>query len=296
MKKIIYNGDRELAGVLKDLPLEKADAAIFGAPTDHASGYRPGARWGPQAVREASCWMSDFCTQKGEYLRDKLSLVDEGDIDADTDKLVEIDRRIGSKANQIIKAGAMPVLLGGDHSVTFPAVKAVGETGLIYFDAHPDLLTKAHGERYSHACVLRRILELGTVKPENVVIVGLRSPEPPEFQYLKQNKIKFFTALEVEDIGAEKAVRSALKAATKNVKQLYVSIDMDCLDPAFAPAVENPSPGGLSTRDLIRACRILGPKVSAFDVVEVAPIYETGSITAKAAARFVLEMLSAKFA
>ncbi len=296
MKHIIYKGNREFAGVLKDLPLEKADAAIFGAPTDCAAGFRPGARWGPQAVREASCWMSDFCTKDGEYLRDKLSLVDEGDINFDTDHLSEIDALIEAKARKIISAGALPVLLGGDHSVTLPVVKALGKTGLIYFDAHPDLLTKAHGEKYSHACVLRRVLELGTVSPKNAVIVGLRSPEPPEFQYLKKNKIKFFTALEVEDFGAEEVIIEALKLASRGVKKLYVSIDMDCLDPAFAPAVENPSPGGLSSRDLIRACRILGRKVSAFDVVEVAPIYETGGITAKAAARFVLELLSARFA
>ncbi len=273
---------------------ERADAVILGAPTDLAAHYRRGAAEGPAAIRAASRWIPQYSTASGRSLAELAKIADAGDVDLKGARdLHEINRRIKRAVERVLASGGLPVLLGGDHSITIPAAEAHGKKlGVIYFDAHPDILDVS-GSRYGHGTVLRRLIDSGTVAPENIAMIGIREEEPAELAYMKKHAILHFDPLQVEDEGIEKITRLALSAAGRKTTGIYLSIDMDCLDAAFAPGVENPAPGGLQTREVMRAVRSIGPKMVGMDVTEVAPRYDCGDITARAAARFVLDALGA---
>ena len=220
-----------------------------------------------------------------------LPLHDAGDLDvsADAKKTVEICRLV---AADVVAAGKVPVAIGGEHTITLGILKGFGnkakKTAVVSFDAHLDLRGEFLGLQLSHTTFMRRINE--KVKPAKIVEVGTRSVCQEELDYAKEAGIEFFSTQQIRKEGTQKIIEQVKEkiAAYENV---YLSVDMDVLDPAFAPAVQNPEADGISTGDLLDiVCALCDKRVVGFDVVEVAPVYDQG-ISAVAAAKVMFEML-----
>jgi agmatinase len=259
----------------------KPDTVILGVPYDAMSTNRRGAARGPEAIRRASSERSlNPCTEEGASLCEITRLVDRGDIELseDPERMAEAVRKAVSG---ILEEGATPLLLGGDHSITAPAVKALsqarGKIDVLYIDAHPDLYEEYDGQARSHACTGYRIAT--EVEFGRFVQVGVRMPAKGHLDKAKELGIQAITAYHLvtpEELRFE--------------NPLYLSVDLDCLDPAFAPGVGNPVPGGLSTRELLDVLKSVSGRIVAADVVEFVPEYDLSEITATAAARLVLEI------
>jgi agmatinase len=271
-------------------PFETADYVVFGVPFDVTSTYRTGARFGPNAIRQASLNI-ETCSFRTEIDVEDLRLHDLGDlhVSTDTKRTVEMLKLV---VEDITSAGKMPVGLGGEHTLTFGVMKGLGakarETALVSFDAHLDLRGEFLGVKLSHATHMRRINE--EVKLAKIVEVGTRAACKEERVYAEKAEIDFFTSHQIRKEGpAQTAQRLREKLAP--YKNVYLSIDMDVLDPAYAPAVQNPEPEGIETHALIDVvCALCDNRVVGFDVVEVAPNYDQG-LSAITAAKVVFEVL-----
>lgn len=268
---------------------EEADYVILGVPFDATSTFRSGARFAPAAIREASLNIETYSFRSGVDLED-LSIHDAGDLHV-SGKTDETLRRVELVCRDILRDGKIPVLIGGEHTVTFGAVKSVGaELALVSFDAHLDLRDEYMDERLCHATFMRRINE--EIKPKRIIEVGTRAVCREELRYASESSnIKYITSRRI--------LRSHLEDTLKEIRKLlvgcnkiYVTVDMDVLDPAFAPAVQNPEPEGISMSLLLDILLgICDQRLVAFDVVEVAPQYD-GGITAINAAKIIFEALS----
>jgi agmatinase len=269
---------------------EKADYIIFGVPFDVTSTYRTGARFGPNAIREASLNIETYSFRTGIDVED-LPLHDLGDLHvlADTEKTLE---RITLVVKEILEAGKTPVVIGGEHTITLGAAKGLGNrasrTAIVSFDAHLDLRNEFMGLKLSHTTFMRRLNE--EVTPAKIIEVGTRAVCKEELAYAKKAGIEFFTAQQIRNDGIEETIKQ-LKEKLAECKNTYFSIDMDILDPAFAPAVQNPESDGLEPHTLLDIlCRICDRRVIGFDVVEIAPNYDQG-VSAIQAAKTIFEAL-----
>jgi agmatinase len=271
-------------------PFEEADYAIFGVPFDVTSTYRTGARFGPNAIRQASLNIETYGFRTGIDVED-LSLHDLGDLHVltSTEKTLE---RIALVVKEIVEAGKTPVMIGGEHTITLGATKGLGNkasrTAIVSFDAHLDLRNEFMSLKLSHTTFMRRLNE--EVKPARIIEVGTRAVCKEELAYAKKAGIEFFTAQQIRNEGAEQIVK-LLKEKLAKCRSTYFSIDMDVLDPAYAPAVQNPEPEGLETHMLLDIlCNICDKRLLGFDVVEIAPDYDQG-VSAIQAAKVMFEML-----
>jgi agmatinase len=271
-------------------PFEKADYVIFGVPFDVTSTYRTGARFGPNAIREASLNIETYSFRTGIDVED-LSIHDLGDlhISTATEKTLE---RIALVVKDLLEAGKKPITIGGEHTITLGAVKGLGNetsrTAVASFDAHLDLRNEFMGLKLSHTTFMRRLNE--EVKPAKIIEVGTRAVCKEELAYAKRAGIEFFTAQQIRNDGIEETIRQLKKKLAK-YKNTYFSVDMDVLDPAYAPAVQNPEPEGLKTHMLLDIlCNICDERLLGFDVVEVAPNYDQG-VSAIQAAKTIFETL-----
>ncbi|WP_087038054.1 agmatinase [Thermococcus litoralis] len=263
---------------------KKPNLYILGIPWDNSSSFRRGCAEGPRAIREATSEeLYNSFNEDLVNLAEHWSYKDLGDIKADTfEELVE-------KVNAIVRKhynGELFLFLGGDHSITYATFKAIKEAsnedfGLIYFDAHPDMYPEYDGDEYSHACTVRRLIEEGWVKGENVVQIGVRAPTREQVEFAKEHGVKIISA---SGIYRSPVIQVPFEKA-------YLSFDMDVLDPAFAPGVGNPEPGGLSTRELVEVIKSLNVEIIAFDIVELNPKYDYKGISAFAAAKIIREVL-----
>ena len=269
-----------------------ADVVVWGVPTDCGAGTgRLGAAGGPRAIRAASNIWNTVRTSSGYEFPKHGRLADLGDLD-----LARVPR---DRVHEAIRAGApelapgrLTVAIGGDHSVTLPILEASPETwALVYLDAHPDCIDHYRGDRRSHACTLRRLVEAGRVDPAKSTVLGMRAPEAEEVEWLAARGVRAITAWEVRDAGIEAACRSALRRA--GTAPLYLSIDMDVLDAGCVPGVENPEPGGLSSAEALWASSALAPRARAADLVEVTGDCDPAGITAKTAARMLIDVVGA---
>ncbi|HOX06873.1 MAG TPA: arginase family protein [Planctomycetota bacterium] len=272
--------------------LSNADAVIWGIPTDCGAGTgRLGAKRGPKAIREASRIWNTARTSSGFQFPDHGGLVDLGDVDLAGAKRADVRRRIAAAAPPI-EPGRLNVMLGGDHSVTRPVLEAAGgRWGLIYMDAHPDCIDAYHGDRDSHACVVRRLVESGRVDPRRTVVLGMSAPEAEEVEWLAKHRVEAITSWQVAKTGIEKACRRATQIAGGG--PLYLSIDMDVIEAGSVPGVENPEPGGISTREALWAMDFFGRRADAADLVEVSGDADPAGITAKTAARMLFDLIGA---
>lgn len=257
-----------------------AQFALLGLPYDAGSSYRPGARLAPQAIRALSSSLN-ACTEDGLDLS-QLRASDRGDL-ALSNRVHPAFSAIETALGTVLEAGTVPLVLGGDHSVTFPCFKATlarhPGLRLLYLDAHPDLYDRYDGDPSSHACVVRRVLELDGMEGKRITQVGIRATTPEQRACARQHGIRTVPAWEVE------------RFVYASDDPVYLSFDIDVLDPAFAPGCGNPVPGGLSSRQALSLIQTLKIPVVALDVVEVNPLLDPSGITALAAARVVVELL-----
>lgn len=269
-----------------------ADVAIWGVPTDCGAGTgRLGAAGGPRVIRAASHTWNTVRTSAGFEFAKHGRVADLGDLDLSRVRRGRVHEFIRAGAPELA-AGRLTVAIGGDHSVTLPILEAAaGSWALVYLDAHPDCIDHYHGDRRSHACTLRRLVEAGRVDPAKSTVLGMRAPEAEEVEWLAAHGVQAITAWEIRDEGIEEACRSALCRAGDG--PVYLSIDMDVLDAACVPGVENPEPGGISSAEALWACAALAPHARAADLVEVTADCDPAGITAKTAARMLLDMVGA---
>jgi agmatinase len=269
---------------------EKANYIILGVPFDVTSTYRTGARFGPNAIRQASLNIETFSMRTGIDVED-LSLHDLGDlhVTANTEKTLETLERV---INSIIKNGKTPVTIGGEHTITLGITRSLRDnatkTAIVSFDAHLDLRNEFLGLKLSHTTFMRRINE--EVKPAKIIEVGTRAVCKEELTYAKKAGVKFLTSQQIRRDGSKRSA-NWLKNELDGYKSIYLSVDMDILDPAYVPAAQNPEADGLETPVLLdlleSAC---DNRVVGLDVLEIAPNYDQG-VSAIQAAKVIFELL-----
>ncbi len=269
---------------------EEADYVILGVPFDVTGTHRTGARFGPNAIRGASLNMETYSFRTDIDIQE-LQLHDLGDLHISTNTNKTL-RRLELVIKDILEAGKTPITLGGEHTITLGILKGLGnkasKTAIISFDAHLDLRNEFLGLKLSHSTFLRRTNE--ETKPAKIFEVGTRAVCKEELNYARKADIEFFTARQIRKEGAQQIAKQ-LKEKLAGYENLYLSIDMDSLDPAYAPAVQNPEPEGLETYTLLDILHdICDNRVIGFDVVEITPNFDQG-VSAIQAAKIVLEAL-----
>ena len=258
---------------------EEAKYIIFGVPFDATSTYRTGARFAPNAIRQASLNIETYSFRSGMDIED-LALHDAGDLPVSTDlqKTLDCTRLV---VDDILAAGKVPVALGGEHTVSLGVARGLGakaaRTAVVSFDAHLDLRCEFLGSTLSHTTFMQVISE--QVKPAKLIEVGTRSACKEELAYAKKAGVEFLTSQQIIRKGAEQ-IAEQLTMKLSSYDYLYFTLDMDVLDPAFAPAVQNPEPEGISTTDLLDLVLAQCDKrVIGFDIVEIAPVYRPWNLS-----------------
>jgi len=288
----------------EELARARPDVAIVGAPYDEGTSHRPGARFGPNAIRAATYHAGSVNSLQLDIQPfDWLACADAGDapiVPGNPERAHEVIRR---KVAVVMQAGAIPIVLGGDHSITWPTATAVAEgvapqsLGIVHFDAHADTAASTWGSLRSHGTPMRRLIESGAVAGRNFVQVGLRGywPPPETLDWMRENGLRWHFMTEIEERGAEAVVADAIAEALDGPERIYLSVDIDVLDPGMAPGTGTPEPGGMLTRELLRAIRqvVSAVDLAGMDVVEVAPAYDVAEVTGAAANRCVMEAISA---
>ncbi|MFQ6086517.1 MAG: agmatinase [Candidatus Bathyarchaeia archaeon] len=266
---------------------EESDYVILGVPFDATSTYRTGARFAPLAIREASLNIETYSFRSGIDLED-LKIHDLGDLHV-AGEVEETLKRLEKIARELLATRKLPVFIGGEHTITLGIMRAVGKSAaIISFDAHLDLRNEYMDMTTSHTTFMRRIHE--QMHPIRIIEIGTRAVCKEELEYAEKSGIHFITNHQILDDGVEKTMRT-IKEQLTNVKKTYITIDMDVLDPAFAPGVQNPEPDGLTMNTFLNLlCGLCDQRVMALDLVEVAPNYDNGT-TAIQTARTLFEAL-----
>jgi len=278
--------------------LAGVDVAIVGAPTDDLVSDRPGSRFGPRAIRAAGCPPGPHL-EAGVDGFAELRVLDYGDAPVLPADPVASHAAIERTVGEVLDAGAIPIVLGGDHGIAEPNIRACaarhGPLGLVHFDAHTDTGTQVFGVERSHGTPMRRLVEAGDVDPRRYVQLGLRGywPGEAEFAWQAERGIVSLFMHDLRQLGIERAVEEATAAVGEG--PVYLSVDIDVLDPAFAPGTGTPEPGGMATADLLRACRELAARLDLVgaELVEVIPTaVGSADTTALAADRVVREVIT----
>jgi len=280
------------------------DVAIIGAPFDDAVSHRPGARFGPRAIREAQYTSGSINSLQLDIEPfEHLTVVDAGDANIVPAWIERGHAFIYRKVHEVARTGAIPIVLGGDHSITWPSATAVAEVrrpgtvGIVHFDAHADTANDDWGVLAGHGTPMRRLIESGAVLGKNFVQVGLRGYWPPVdvFEWMKDNGLRYHFMREIEERGADAVVDDAIAEALDGADSIYLSIDVDVVDPGLAPGTGTPEPGGLMTRELLRAIRriVAAVDLAGMDIVEVSPPYDHAEQTSMIGNRAALEAISA---
>lgn len=243
--------------------------AIMGIPFDSTTSYKPGARHGPNAVREASYNFESYNLSFNRQLT--VANYDIGDVQVNYGNYQKTNHMIKDTVKTVLEMGLKPIAIGGEHTITNGVIDAIhdydedlfSKMTVVHFDAHFDMRDEYLGEKYSHATVLRRVHELN---PKEIIQLGIRSAEYEEYEYVKQeDNITYYTSYNIQDKKEE-----ILKELEKIKSPIYITVDIDVLDPAYAPSVGTPSPCGITPRDLEDMIRVLSLKNTlGLDVVEV---------------------------
>jgi len=272
-----------------DLNKDKPAFGILGVPFDSTTTYQPGARYGPLFVREASYNFEKYNLFLNKSLNTRVH--DIGNLESVPGNFNKTCLNLESVISSLLEERIVPITIGGEHSISYGVVKSYDTTGtldmqdvtILHFDAHMDLRDDYMGEKFSHATVMRRIHDL---KPGHIIQMGIRSASKAETQFAQDEGIDYYTPPEIKDDiqGMEKIIRQI-------DGPIYVTVDMDVLDPSYAPSVGTPTPGGLEPRDLERLIFSLrGKEVIGLDVVEVSS-NSIGDITSINAAKTILDFL-----
>jgi agmatinase len=281
--------------------LTDANLAVVGIPWDISSSYRLGSAKAPSKIRAATTGeLYNPYTEKGLNIQHKWKIFDCGDVKISTKKESEVKELLFKTINPLSKEIKNFLFLGGDHLSTYFSVCALTKIkafsdkkiGILYLDSHPDLYNDYKGNPYSHACVLRRIIEESPINPEDICQVGIRAATPEQIDYGEKNGISMITTEKILNNGIKSISNEVMESFDNSVDIIYLSIDLDVLDPAFVPGVGNPEPGGLSTAQLIQIIKNIQPlPIFSFDIVELNPTYDYDQIGAFAAAKIIKETL-----
>jgi agmatinase len=285
---------------------QDADVVILGAPFDGGTSHRAGARFGPQYIRQ-TCYLPHDGSRpslalRADGLRD-LRVYDAGDVELFSGDAARSVRDLQEAVYTVTAAGAMPLILGGDHTITWPDAAGVaqhagqGRVSMIHFDAHADTGNIEFGSLIGHGQPMRRLIESGAVRGDRFLQVGLRGywPEPETLDWMAGQRMRSYEMTEIGERGLKECLTEAFGIAMDDCDGVFLSVDIDVCDPGHAPGTGTPEPGGLSARQLLDAVRRIAYElpVLGMDVVEVSPPYDHAEITSFLANRVVLEALSA---
>jgi agmatinase len=284
----------------------QADVVIVGAPFDGGASYRGGARFGPQALR-AACYLEHDGSRTSLAMRvdglKDLTVVDAGDVELYSGDAARSCADLEIEIERIARSGAIPVVLGGDHTITWPDATGVarargwGKVALIHFDAHADTGDITFGSLIGHGQPMRRLIESGAVRGDRFLQIGLRGywPEPETLDWMAEQGMRSYEMTEIVTRGLNDCLTEAFEIALTDCDGIFLSVDIDVCDPGHAPGTGTPEPGGLSSRELLDAVRRICYElpVVGMDIVEVSPPYDHADITALLGNRVVLEALSA---
>lgn len=275
-----------------------AMAAIYGIPFDATSIGRTGANYGPRGMREVSYQSLSFNARLDFDIIDALAPVDCGDCELALGNPAVTFERAAADIGEILDAGALPLTLGGDHSITIPAVRAVRERfenpGLVLIDTHLDTAQDVGGEELNHCCPITRAVDAG-FPPEHIALVAISGWMNPrtEIEYCREKGITVIWLDEIEQKGIDWAVDRARGVSRKGTDGVYLSFDIDSVDAAFAPGTCCPTPGGLTAREAIRLVRgVSAGGLIGADVVEVAPSLDPTTATSLLGARIAVEAMA----
>jgi agmatinase len=283
-----------------------ADVVVLGAPFDGGTSHRPGARFGPQAIRTTDYLAHDgsrpHLALRADALRD-LRVVDAGDVELPPGDILASLTALEEAVTAVARAGAVPVVLGGDHCVTYADARGVaahhgpGRVSMVHFDAHADTGNIEFGSLWGHGQPMRRLIESGALRGDRFLQIGLRGywPGPETLAWMAEESMRSFEMTEIGARGLAACLDEAFAIAIDGCDGVFLSVDIDVADPGHAPGTGTPEPGGLTARELLDAVRrvCLELPVVGMDVVEVSPPYDHADITAALANRVVLEALSA---
>ena len=284
-----------------------ADVVILGAPFDGGTSYRSGARFGPKALRE-TCYLAHDGSRPSLAMRvdglQDLRVVDVGDVEMYSGDAARSCVDLEAAVEKVAATGAIPLILGGDHTVTWPDVTGVarggdrwGRVSVIHFDAHADTGDIEFGSLIGHGQPMRRLIESGAARGDRFLQIGLRGywPPPDILEWMARQRMRSFEMTEIVSRGLEECLTEAFEIALDDCDGIFLSVDIDVCDPGHAPGTGTPEPGGLSARQLLDAVRRICYElpVLGMDVVEVSPPYDHADITALLGNRVVLEALTA---
>jgi agmatinase len=306
----MYGPDATFAGVPAadlDDPASYADAkvVIVGAPFDGGTSHRPGSRFGPQAIR-----LTDYLPHDGsrphlalgvDPLVD-LGVVDVGDVEMPSGDTALSVARLEEAVARIAGSGAIPLVLGGDHTIALPDATGVarhvgwGRLSMVHFDAHADTADLQFGALVGHGTPMRRLIESGAVRGDRFLQVGLRGywPERETLDWMAGQGMRSYEMTEVTARGLDACLTEAFAIATDGCDGVFLSVDIDVVDPGSAPATGTPEPGGLSSRELLDAVRRVAMEMplAGVDIVELSPPFDHAEVTAYLSNRIALEAMS----
>jgi agmatinase len=292
-----FSGVRTFMRLPNVQDLENADAAIVGAPFDTGTTFRVGARFGPEGIRSASHLLRPYNPSLDVIIFDHLSVIDYGDVPVVPGYIEESYRRIKEGLEPIHRAGVIPIVLGGDHSIALPELRAAaavhGPLALVQFDSHPDTWDAYFGEKHTHGTPFRRAVEEGLLRPECSIQVGMRGSiyDAGDWDDARELGFDLVPTDAIRKLGIDETL-ARIRERVGDAK-VYVSFDVDFVDPAFAPGTGTPEIGGFTSREAQEFVRgLAGMDVVGCDVVEVYPAYDPAQITALLAANVAHEFLS----
>lgn len=273
------------------------DVAVLGIPFDGGVSYRPGARFGPRAVRDQSSLIRPWNPVLKVHPFEQLRVADCGDVDVVPVSIEATHAAVFRRIAEVVDAGATPLCVGGDHSVTLPILRALakrhGPLGLVHFDAHPDTWDEYFGSKYFHGTPFRRAVEERLIDPRRTIQIGIRGPlyGPEDFDFHAEHGLEVIRIEAVKERGVGWVTDRLRKLAGTPV---YCSFDIDAVDPAYAPGTGTPEVGGLTAYEAVSLVRALqGLTLVGADLVEVSPLYDgPGQVTALLAANLLFEFVS----
>jgi agmatinase len=272
--------------------------AVVGAPFDMGTTYRPGTRFGPQAIRRISALYDSYSVDLAVDLQEELDLVDAGDVFVIPSNIEKSFDQIDRAVSFIVGKGVFPVVLGGDHSIGYPDVRAIaphidGKVGIIHLDRHIDIQERDMDERM-HTTPWFHATNIKNAPPSNLVQMGIGGwyGSRPGVKVARNRNTTVLTISDIEEVGVEKAAEAALEVAWKGARAVYLSFDIDSVDAGFVPGTGSPEPGGLLPREALKLLRLIAAEgLCGMEVVEVAPPYDVSDMTALLACRAVMDVL-----
>ena len=274
------------------------DAAVIGVPFDGGTTYRPGTRFGPQGMRKISALYTPYNYELGVDLREQMSLCDAGDVFTIPANIEKTFDQISRAVSHIFSSGALPIIMGGDHSIGFATVRGIAQCttkkiGIIHFDRHADIQERDLDERM-HTTPWFHATNMPNVPATNLVQIGIGGWQVPReaVSEIRNRNTNILTIRDVEELGIDKTAEIALELAWKDADAVYLSFDIDCVDCGFVPGTGWPEPGGFLPREALSLVgKVAAEGICGLEVVDVSPPYDQSEITALFGTRVIVDVL-----